>query len=275
MSLVMIHGIGNAGSSAAQIRKEWIDALVKGGAERAQIEAAGPVAAFYGDILSAGKSGAGFGMLPSVDPKKAAFLAESAALLRSAYQTGLLKRAKAMALSPSLSAEAAFAELVEGPIPFDPRQALGLLDEVYDYLTKPGLRDAIDKRVAKVFTNDAPIIVAHSLGSLVAYRLLWARAKAGLPATKRLVTIGSPLSFPNVRKLLRDRFEFPDGLGDWRNAWDPLDPVTLFRAFPMPVGGTGKLRHARVDNRGALNHVAEGYLMTRPVASWVSEALQG
>lgn len=274
MQLVLIHGIGNSGLRADQILHEWIEALVSGGAERERIAEARPVVAYYADLLSAGRIERGFEVLLREDPDKAIFLAETANEMQAAYRGSSLRKAKALLRQSETVADPGLAELVQGTSAPGLPDVLGLLDEVYDYLTKPGLRAAIDARVGAAFTDQTSVVIGHSLGSVVAYRQLRIRASKGLPAARRLITCGSPLSFRTVRRLIDQTFTYPEQLGDWRNAFDGNDPVALGRAFPMPTGGSSQtVRHARVRNPTLLHHMADGYLRTAPMVRWTVEAL--
>jgi pimeloyl-ACP methyl ester carboxylesterase len=79
------------------------------------------------------------------------------------------------------------------------------------------------------------ILVAHSLGSLVAYDYLSTRTDTGL--VRRLVTIGSMAGAPELRRLLiggdsTDAFSVPASVGEWVNIRNDKDPL----ATPLPIG---------------------------------------
>jgi pimeloyl-ACP methyl ester carboxylesterase len=50
--------------------------------------------------------------------------------------------------------------------------------DVYVYLTYPGVRAQIDKVVADALGDEPCVVVAHSLGTVVAYNVLCGRAAA-------------------------------------------------------------------------------------------------
>ncbi|MGH8909608.1 MAG: hypothetical protein ACRD0K_24740 [Egibacteraceae bacterium] len=86
------------------------------------------------------------------------------------------------------------------------------------------------------------IVIAHSLGSVVAYEALWARPD---PHVELLITLGSPLAMPDV---VFDRLDpapnggrgaRPPGVARWVNLADPGDLI----AIPRPL----TRRFARVD----------------------------
>ncbi|MBT1093526.1 hypothetical protein [Streptomyces sp. Tu102] len=139
------------------------------------------------------------------------------------------------------------------------------LKQVRRYLTDPGLRDAARERVLDAIGEDTRVVVAHSLGSVVAYEALCARPGHGVRA---LVTIGSPLGIPH---LILHRLEpKPVGLGGavrgvwpggeqlaWTNIADEGDVVALVKDL-RPSFGDG-LHGVRVNN-GARAHDATAYL---------------
>jgi pimeloyl-ACP methyl ester carboxylesterase len=79
------------------------------------------------------------------------------------------------------------------------------------------------------------ILVAHSLGSLVAYDYLSTRSDTGL--VQRLVTIGSMAGAPDLRRLLiggdsTDAFTVPKSVRDWVNIRNEKDAL----ATPLSIG---------------------------------------
>jgi len=106
---------------------------------------------------------------------------------------------------------------------------------VYFDPDQTGRRQAARQRVAEAVREHRPrILVAHSLGSVVAYEAL--RADPNL-RVELLVTLGSPLAMPRV---IFDRLEpapdngraaHPPGVSRWTNIADVGDPVAV------PVGG--------------------------------------
>lgn len=115
------------------------------------------------------------------------------------------------------------------------------IDQAGRYVHDETARDAVLARVrAALDPAPAPlVVVAHSLGSLVAADLL-----ADLPAgvdVALLVTVGSPLGHEEVAATSRlSAAPFPyDRLGGWVNVVHLLDPVPLGRGvasrFPQAV----------------------------------------
>ena len=137
--------------------------------------------------------------------------------------------------------------------------------EVETYLSAPTSprRLAVRELVADAIGQHRPeVIIAHSLGSVVAYETLW--AYPDLP-TAALVTIGSPLAMPSaiadrlMPPLVKGRGRRPPSATRWVNLADRGDIVAI------PRGGLGQ-RFDGVEDRADVIigpwdfHSAEGYL---------------
>lgn len=105
------------------------------------------------------------------------------------------------------------------------------MKDVAEYFEDAGLRDRALQRVhdaiieAEAGTGEGVLLLGHSLGTVVAYDYLRRTPDAPVHA---LITFGSPLGLPTVRRRLVDTggpTVFPDGLGGWHNVFDPDDFV--------------------------------------------------
>ncbi len=111
--------------------------------------------------------------------------------------------------------------------------------EVARYLRTPDgeQRTAVREEVARVIAERRPqIVVAHSLGTVVAYEALWAHRELTVDL---LITLGSPLAldgavFPRLQPRPVDGCGArPPGVRRWVNIADVGDPV----AVPRKLGG--------------------------------------
>jgi alpha-beta hydrolase superfamily lysophospholipase len=94
-------------------------------------------------------------------------------------------------------------------------------EDVALYSNNRAVAKRIDNRVQASIGDQPCVVVAHSLGSIVAYRVL--RAMGRIARVKLLITIGSPLGLRTVRDLLSPPARvFPDGVESWINALSPL-----------------------------------------------------
>ncbi|MFK0279890.1 hypothetical protein ACIQVL_05360 [Streptomyces sp. NPDC090499] len=146
--------------------------------------------------------------------------------------------------------------------------------EVRIYLTRPPLAAEVRAFVRDRFTLDTAVVIGHSLGSVIAYDLLRRNevGAAGTPgcALHTLVTCGSPLGIPAVRRLMgiTDGTDLQlDSHIRWINVFDPDDFIT---------GGAGlsavarKITEAQVNNGNGDPHSALRYLRSVPVARAVA-----
>ena len=89
--------------------------------------------------------------------------------------------------------------------PFFPRVSdrmlILALKQVRWYMAEPLVREAARARRASAISTDSQVIVAHSLGSMVAHEALC--ANPGWPVT-HLVSLGSPLG---LRSIVFDRLD--------------------------------------------------------------------
>ena len=132
------------------------------------------------------------------------------------------------------------------------------LRQVRAYFTRPELREEIQQRFAQVIGPDTEVVVAHSLGSVVAYEALCAHPDWNV---RGLVTLGSPLA---IRNIILDRLRpapqrlagswratWPSQLTSWTNIADRADFVALVkrlgrcsvRLWPMWRSITGPAMH--------------------------------
>lgn len=110
------------------------------------------------------------------------------------------------------------------------------------------------------------VVVAHSLGTVVAYDCL--KRMADCPSVDGLVTLGSPLGLDEVQDRLRPGWTrgdgFPDKVGqDWMNVFDRLDPVCGLDpvlADDFQRRGAVVVRDVPVENGGTWRHSAGKYL---------------
>jgi hypothetical protein len=107
-----------------------------------------------------------------------------------------------------------------------------VLGDVYAYLTRPPVRRQVRDVVAAAIAEHRPtIVLAHSLGSVVAYEVLHA---LGTPVDL-LVTLGSPLGLGGSVFTGLDPAPIdgagarPPGVGRWVNIADPGDLVAVPR----------------------------------------------
>ncbi|MEV4224389.1 hypothetical protein [Nonomuraea sp. NPDC049725] len=255
--IVGVHGIGkynyyvDAGHSAAgaaeAMRAKWdryLHAACGGGPERRYFSEV----AYFSHLLHEGPPGS---------PREAAAVAEARERVLAGWArnlglgehlTGALKSFTGWLLDKLDGRSAAFAEL------FAP--------EVATYLTDAAKRSETQRVVAQTIRKNRPdVVIAHSLGSVVAYETFWANPDL---RTDLLITLGSPLGMRHVvfERLLpapiNGRGSRPEGVARWVNIADKDD----IAAIPPDLAGS----FTGIDVEELVNldwidfHTAEKYL---------------
>ncbi|HEX6077432.1 MAG TPA: hypothetical protein VFZ32_19515 [Micromonosporaceae bacterium] len=123
--------------------------------------------------------------------------------------------------------------------------AVPVLRQVWRYLHDDVLAARIRAVVARTIGSECRAILAHSLGSVVAYETLAFTGPPGTIWPGTLVTIGSPLSLKAVRVRLRDRPPRP--ALTWINVYDPGDPVVAAGGLSQdfPIAGEHQVNNGR------------------------------
>lgn len=201
--VVAVHGILNTYGSVAQMSATWSPALVGGvinADRRAEFSAHEIEFTFYGDLfrppgrflseevphLTAEDVTDDLEIRLLFSWWEAAARLDPAVVPPDARTLGLRSSARAAILA--LSASKLLAQISE-------RVLVWWLKQVTTYFTQADVRAAIQQRLIQAIGEDTRVIVAHSLGSVVAYEVLCANSH--LPITD-LVTLGSPLGVPHV-----------------------------------------------------------------------------
>lgn len=148
------------------------------------------------------------------------------------------------------------------------REVAAFLRTDGDFAPKPEVLNTVGAAV-----RGADVVVAHSLGSVVAYETLW-RYPAELPL---LVTLGSPLAQPMILPRLTPApvggfGERPAGVERWINIADPEDFVAL------PRGGVAARFRGVDEDRFEANtswnrHGLTEYLQCRSLGEALSKLL--
>ncbi|MFZ6681933.1 hypothetical protein [Undibacterium sp. Tian12W] len=145
--------------------------------------------------------------------------------------------------------------------------------DVYVYLAYPFVQNQVNQIIRNVLTEERCVVVAHSLGTIVMYRLL--RDPSCRAKVKRLITVGSPLGVNPIRKLLiPPSLANPHGVMEWFNAYDPRDVVAL-----RPLDKSNWDISPSISNKGNVSnhtdnrHGISGYLDDAEVAKWIYDAI--
>ncbi|MBR1234963.1 alpha/beta fold hydrolase [Bradyrhizobium sp. AUGA SZCCT0182] len=287
MRLLLIHGRAQEGKSSKVIEDEWMAALGRGFSGIGVRMPAGLQidAPFYGDELL--KQLARHDLPPAdgvatrggaMNDEYAAFLEDVAIQLRSDDKVTHREVEEEMGPVPQPRGPEnwewvqAIIRVIDRRTPGVSNYSIGqLLRDVFIYANDSKTRREINKIVAAQLTNDPTVIVAHSLGSVVAYEVLREHAGNSVP---RLLTVGSPLGIRAIRDKLATPLTMPTGIRDWYNAFDDRDVVALYPlnaenfAIKPPIKN-----YPFVNNHTDNRHGIAGYLDDADVATQIAAAL--
>jgi len=284
-AIVGVHGIAQQFKGAAILHEEWWPALQDGlGAAHRDLGDRTLVCAFYGglfrpsgEVREAGETS--FRAADVQDPFEqrllqnwwaAAATAEPDRVVRPGAEVRRATPSTVQAGLRALSRSRFFAGLAESAL-------IGDLKQVRRYLQEPSLRRAAQAAVHAVVTPETRVLVAHSLGSVVAYEALHRYAtEANWANVQSLVTLGSPLGIDNL--IFHALLPPPEGgtglwpglLRRWVNVSDDVDVVALVKRlgnlFP------GGIVDMRIHN-GAQAHDVRPYLTARETGAAIADQL--
>jgi hypothetical protein len=146
---------------------------------------------------------------------------------------------------------------------------------VLDESRRCAARQRVGREIERAVATGRPVVVlAYSLGSMVAYQYLQERAaKPGEPPID-LVTIGSPLGVPELRALLgleTESLRKPRSVRSWTNIHDPEDPIAGPISSDSASAGVSDLATKRA--RPGQSHMVERYLRDPATAEIMGKLL--
>jgi hypothetical protein len=306
-TIVLVHGIAQEQRSADVLEAEWLPALAGGVrnagfpavADRLWRDRAGPGGvevrmAFYGYLFRRPDTQ---GESPGDLTPEQAEIAEDLALEWLGRAAGRatserdrrIAAAELASLRPISGAEpmgvGAVARSVVSAaarlpwfarvgMAFAERFVVRALVQVTRYLTEDAIRVAAQRSVLDLIGPETRAVVAHSLGSVVAYETVHALGRP-LPM---LVTLGSPLGLDAiVLSRLRPPASFPSQVAHWVNVADRDDVVAaapdLSTLFSVDKPNGALLEGGWVVDNGADPHNACSYLASTVVGRAVSSTL--
>ena len=229
----MVHGAGNSLWGPASIRSRWFPALADGLAwHGVTVDESEVAVAFYGDLF---RKDPERGYDPQLDITQ--LLANASELFRSHDHDVDLDELVKMLSDQHLDR---------------------LLAQAAAYLEKDDIRHQARGRLEAAIGPDTEVVIAHSLGTVVAYETLCRHPEWRITG---LVTMGSPLGGEMILHMLDPapvggRGGFPAGVERWVNVRNADDPACL-RSLPDVFDGP--VTECLVDN-GHRVHDPEPYL---------------
>ncbi|MFI5985892.1 hypothetical protein ACIBEA_34155 [Streptomyces sp. NPDC051555] len=136
---------------------------------------------------------------------------------------------------------------------------LYILRQVYRYLTDEDLASAIRQKVTESISTSTRLILGHSLGSVVLYDMILrgdlSRGNGSGYQGTSIVTFGSPLTWPTVRRMLGHGLDIQDVGCEWHNLFDPLDAVTGGAELIGPRTINVSVKNGLGDPHAAVNYL--------------------
>lgn len=288
--LVFIHGRAQEGKDSLQLKQSWIASLRAGLAKSGlslDLDDADIRFPYYGDALVDRVRGAD--QLADVIIRGAADGADAARAFINAVVKEIVRQHGIS--EDEIDAEDEQVVIRRGVLNWEwVQRALAAIDrrvpgassrgialateDVYHYLTNKVTARVIDDGVAAAMVDDTPtVIVAHSLGTVVAYKMLQQMAPALRWKVPLFVTLGSPLGVTAIRDRLAP-ISHPARVGHWFNAMDRRDVVALYALDRDNFEIDPEIENKTdVDNPTENRHGISGYLEDAVVARRIHEAL--
>lgn len=295
--LVLVHGRAQQNKDADALKAEWLEALAEGFAKSGLTL---PIAesdvrfAYYGDTLYEMVDGKPADEAAAVvlrgqdnDTDEQEF---SRAIMREVRQrTGITDAQLAEFVDQGVVERGplnwewfqGFLRAVDKYVPHGSGSSIALFThDVYQYLKNSNIREAIDEGVSAAIRKDVEtVVVAHSLGTVVAYNLLRQHGADRGWNCVSFVTVGSPLAIGAIRTALKSfaPIRCPPCVRAWFNALDERDVVALFpldsTSFPLDPAMPAIANKRDVRNRTENRHGISGYLDDKEVARRIYDAL--
>jgi len=285
MNLIFIHGRGQGSKSEREIREYWTEAMQRG-FTRANVRTVnlGEVnAPFYGAVLDEATSRVMSGLARVLERGEGTGEVEfddfsAQIVLRIAERAGL-DRQQAMDEAGLTVVERgperlewvqALLRASERKLPWLARFGVGTFTaDVDTYLGSPSAQAAVHDIIIPPISSGPCVVIAHSLGSVVAYKALVEHSDLRV---SHLFTIGSPLGINVIKDKLQHPLRLPSGVGKWTNVSDENDVVALYSRLDRHTFIEGIENISDVDNGDDPHDIAK-YLEDTTVARKLAEAL--
>ncbi|AOI67639.1 hypothetical protein WS51_28650 [Burkholderia territorii] len=290
MNVLMIHGIGQEASIKDELLKKWTESLYT--VQPGLLDGASVEMAYYGTTLSdwtngKAKNAVGMGAESTAvdvgDADELKFL--SAVMDEFASDHGISEA----------EIEAAIEATGNNAVPMDnfiARRLVGLLRVVekvspakgslllrvirqgHTYLSSPGAAKAVDSIVRPFLQRSPQVLITHSLGTVIAFKLLREMEVKGTEVhIPLLITMGSPLGLDAFKAKLGTPRRKPAFVEQWINFYDPSDFVALGKPLNEENFASNIDNDGTVDNKTFNAHGIVGYLPHKGVIDALKRVL--
>lgn len=283
MRIVLVHGMRQEGRNPDSLRRAWSKALDRSWRTSGLAKPVyTTVMPFFGDELhrlteevrGSGRAvtSKGEGDPGLFDPLEEAILREMAAT--EGISDGEIRAELGQEIVAKGPANwewvQAIARRLEDRVPAFRDVGLRFVRQVDAYLTRPHITEAVDAIVEPALLGSPDVVIAHSLGSIVSYRIL--QKLAVTTAVKLFVTLGSPLGIHAVKDWIRPPpLGIPEGVRRWVNGADQRDYVALHARLDRTTFCDGIENLADFHNRQEDAHFIGDYLADHRIAEAISQ----
>lgn len=277
MNVLMIHGIGQEGSTQQELIKVWTESLQK--AAPNLLNGSKVDMAYYGTTLAdwtTGKTEAAVGMgaettevdVGDEDELKFLVAAMGEAFTENGGGEAEIEAALEEADDIAIPMDSFFGRRLVGLVralekisPAKGTLMLRVVKQGYTYLSSPGAGKAVDDIVLPYLQKSPQVLITHSLGTVIAFKLLREMEKKSQKIKiPLLITMGSPLGLDAFKKKLGPSFGKASFVEHWENFYDRSDLVALGKDLNSKTFGPGIENDGTVNNTTSNAHGIIGYL---------------
>ncbi len=290
MNVLMIHGIGQEASTKDELLKRWIESLHA--VQPDLLDGASVEMAYYGTTLadwtnSKAKNAVGMGAeSTAVDVGDMGELKFFNAVLEefaSDHGIGEVEIESAIEVSGNdvvpmdnfiARRLVGLLRLVEKISPAKGSLLLRIIKQGYTYLSSPGAAKAVDSIVRPLLQRSPQVLITHSLGTVIAFKLLREMEEKGTEVQiPLLITMGSPLGLDAFKAKLGAPRQKPVFVERWINFYDPSDFVALGKPLNKDNFASNIDNDDTVDNKTLNAHGIVGYLPHKGVIDTLKRVL--
>lgn len=277
MNVLMIHGIGQEASTKDELLKKWTESLCT--VQPDLLDGALVEMAYYGTTLADwtnGKAKNAVVMGAESTPVDVGDIGElkffNAVLEEFATKHGIGEAEIESAINMSGNDVVPMDNLiarrlvglmrsVEKISPAKGSLLLRFIKQAYTYLSSPGAANAVDSIVRPLLQRSPQVLITHSLGTVVAFKLLRDMEDKGTEVhIPLLITVGSPLGLDAFKAKLGAPRRKPFFVEKWINFYDKSDFVALGKPLNKDNFASEIVNDDTVDNKTRHAHGIVGYL---------------
>ncbi|WP_260513795.1 hypothetical protein [Serratia fonticola] len=292
MDVLMIHGIGQEASTKDELLKKWMESI-----HAVQPDLFGGTSvemAYYGTTLSDWANGKAKNVVGMGGESTAVDVGDldelkfiSAVMEEFACDCGI----------DEAEIEAAMSTVRDNVVPMDnfiARRLVGLLRVIekispakgslllriikqgHTYLSSPGAAKAVDDIVRPLLQRSPQVLITHSLGTVIAFKLLREMEAEGHADVQipLLITMGSPLGLEAFKSKLGAPRRKPAFVDRWENFYDRSDFVALGKPLDEKNFARNIYNDGFVDNNTFTAHGIIGYLPHQGVVDALKRVLK-